>query len=147
MQKERKGQLVRKVVIMAVAIATAIAAIIAIVGIVEIRNTYHEMVEEVLITATSQADSEFTMMWDGDWAYEDGVLTKGGEEVYDEYLSTMEALKKETGLEYTIFYNDTRVCTTLKDQSGAYLTDTQASAAVVSEVIGNGQNSYKQNLD
>ncbi|MCR5641283.1 MAG: methyl-accepting chemotaxis protein [Lachnospiraceae bacterium] len=147
MKRERKGHLVGKVIALAVACAVAVGMLIGIVGIVEVRTTYLNMTEEELRAACMQADSEFTKMWDGDWAYDGGVLTKGGQEVYEEYAETLEELKSQTDLEYTIFYNDTRAVTTLKDSSGQLMIGTTASQAVVSEVIGSGKNVYRQNLD
>ena len=86
-------------------------------------------------------------MWDGDWDYKDSVLTKGGEPVYDEYLSTMEELKADTNLEYTIFYNDTRAVTTLKKQgTDEYFINTQASAEVVDTVINGNKVLYKPDM-
>ena len=162
MKKERKGKLVGRVVLFSVVFAGAVGAIIGALGIVEVKNTYFNMVQEELRVACVQADSEFTNVWDGDWSYVDGavckrvivcldvrngILTKGEEEVYDEYLEIMESAKALTGLEYTIFYGDTRACTTLKDGSGNYLVGTTASAAIVEEVIKQGHDAYKQNLD
>ena len=86
-------------------------------------------------------------MWDGDWDYTDSVLTKGGEPVYDEYLTTMEELKADTNLEYTIFYNDTRAVTTLKKQgTDEYFINTQASAEVVDTVIKGNKVLYKPDM-
>ena len=147
MQKERKGKLVGKVVILALAGAIIVGTVIGVVGIMEVKNTYLNMVKEELHVACVQADSEFSSVWDGDWGYEDANLTKGEEEVYEEYVEIMEENKKLTDLEYTIFYGNTRAATTLKDASGNYLVGTTASDAVVNEVITQGQDSYKQNLD
>ncbi|MBP5266371.1 MAG: methyl-accepting chemotaxis protein [Lachnospiraceae bacterium] len=146
MKKERKGQLVKKVVVLAVASAILVGLIIGIVGIVSVRSTYLSMVQEELHSAAAQADSEFTSMWDGPWAYEDGVITKGGEEVYEEYLTTMEGLKEETGLDYSIFYQDQRVITTLRDEKGNYILDEKASASVVEEVIKKKSTAYHTDL-
>ncbi len=146
MKKERKGQLVRKIVVLAVISAIAVGLMIGIVGIVSVRSTYLNMVEDELHSAAAQADSEFTSMWDGDWAYENGVITKGGEEVYDEYLETMEGLKEETGLDYSLFYQENRVVTTLRDEQGNYLLDEKASDRVINEVIKANAQAYYTDL-
>ncbi len=145
--KERKGKLIGKIVFVLDLAAAVGCVLLTVIGIVEIRNTYLAMVEDELRTAVTIADSEFTKMWDGDWDYDGTILTKGGEPVYDEYLETMEALKSETNLEYTIFYEDTRVITTIKKQgSNEYLTNTQASSEVTSQVIGNNSILYKSGM-
>ena len=147
MNKTRKGRLVGKVVFLAVMCAIVVGSAIGIVGIVEVRNTYLGMVKEELHTACIQADSEFSSMWDGDWAYDGETLTKGGEEVYEEYYESMVSMKEETNLEYTIFYGDTRAVTTLTDTSGNSMVGTTASAAIVDEVIKGGNTAYRTNLN
>ena len=145
--KQRKGKLIGNVVGIS-CIAAAIGCIIlTIIGMREVRETYLDMTKEELHTAVTIADSEFTKMWDGDWEYDGTTITKGGEEVYEEYLATMEELKAETNLEYTIFYNDTRVVTTIKKQgTNDYLINTQASQEVVDTVIKGNQPLYKPSL-
>ena len=144
---EKRGSLIGRIMAIATIAATIGGLLLTILGITEVRSLYLKTTKEELHTAVSQADSEFTKMWDGDWEYDGTTLTKGGEPVYDEYLATMESLKKETNLEYTIFYHDTRVVTTLrKDGTGDYLINTQASQEVTNEVINNGQYTYKPNF-
>ena len=106
--KQRKGKLIGQVVGISCIAAAVGCIILSIIGMKEVKDTYLDMTEEELHTAVTIANSEFTNMWDGDWDYKDSVLTKGGEPVYDECLTTMEKLKADTNLEYTIFYNDTR---------------------------------------
>ena len=147
MKKERKGQLVGRVVVLSLVCAIVVGVIIGMVGILEVRTTYLNMVQEELHTACIQANSEFDSMRDGDWAYENGELTKGGEPVYEEYTDTVNEMKAETNLQYTIFYNDTRVVTTLKDESGKEMIGTTASSDVVQKVVGAGEDVYAQGLD
>ena len=145
--KQRKGKLIGQVVGISCIAAAVGCIILSIIGMKEVKDTYLDMTEEELHTAVTIANSEFTNMWDGDWDYKDSVLTKGGEPVYDEYLTTMEELKADTNLEYTIFYNDTRVVTTLKKQgTDEYFINTQASAEVVDTVINGNKVLYKPDM-
>ena len=145
--KQRKGKLIGQVVGISCIAAAVGCIILSIIGMKEVKDTYLDMTEEELHTAVTIANSEFTNMWDGDWDYKDSVLTKGGEPVYDEYLTTMEELKADTNLEYTIFYNDTRAVTTLKKQgTDEYFINTQASAEVVNTVIKGNKVLYKPDM-
>ncbi|MBE5918205.1 MAG: methyl-accepting chemotaxis protein [Pseudobutyrivibrio ruminis] len=145
--KQRKGKLIGQVVGISCIAAAVGCIILSIIGMKEVKDTYLDMTEEELHTAVTIANSEFTNMWDGDWDYKDSVLTKGGEPVYDEYLTAMEELKADTNLEYTIFYNDTRAVTTLKKQgTDEYFINTQASAEVVDTVIKGNKVLYKPDM-
>lgn len=148
--KQRRGKLIGRVVLISCVAAAIGCIILTIIGIREVRKTYLDMAREELHTAVTIADSEFTMMWDGDWEW-DGTtgttITKGGEPVYEEYLETMETLKSKTGLEYTIFFGDTRVITTIKKAgTDDYFIDSQASAEVVKTVIEGNAELYKPGL-
>ncbi|MBR1622540.1 MAG: cache domain-containing protein [Pseudobutyrivibrio sp.] len=133
---KRKGKLIGKVVTILSAAAAIGCILLTIIGIREVSDTYLDMTEEELHTAVTIADSVFTKMWDGDWEWDGTTITKGGEPVYEEYLETMEDLKSQTGLEYTIFYNDTRVITTIKKQgTNEYFINSQASSEETNTVI------------
>lgn len=61
------------------------------------------------------------------------ALRKGEEFlVIQEYL---ECIKKETGLDVSLFYGDLRMVTTLKDEDGNSLQGTSANSAISAEVI------------
>ena len=144
---KRKGKLIGKVVTILSAAAAIGCILLTIIGIREVSDTYLDMTEEELHTAVTIADSVFTKMWDGDWEWDGTTITKGGEPVYEEYLETMEDLKSQTGLEYTIFYNDTRVITTIKKQgTNEYFINSQASSEETNTVIKGNSVLYKPGM-
>ncbi len=145
--KQRKGKLIGQVVGISCVAAAIGFIILSIIGMREVRVTYLDMTQEELHTAVTITASEFTKMWDGDWEYDGTTLTKGGEPVYDEYLATMEELKDQTGLEYTIFYGDKRAVTTIKKQgTNDYFINSKASEEVVNKVIKGNQTLYKPGM-
>lgn len=139
--KERKGQLITKVIFIAVGAIIAISLVLVIVSGVEIKKTYDELVSETLKTACEHLDSEMSNIWDGDWEYIDGHVYKGGQDVHDEYQKLINELKSKTGLDYTIFIGQTRRITTLTGTEG-----TDAAAAVISATLNGGQEYLGKNL-
>ncbi len=139
-------KLIRKIMVMAVGMATGVALLLAVMGIVKVKNTYLKMAEEELHVAAFQYESQIASTWDGEWGYDNGDLTKGGVSVTEEYLELMQDIKNETDIDFTIFYGDTRVLTTLKDQSGAYIIGTQASDQVKAEVLNSGKQYMAKNI-
>ena len=101
--RERKGKLVQKLIIAAVAAIVGVSIVLVIISSLSINNTYDEMVQEELLLAVEQLNSEMSNVWDGEWEYTDGVLTKGGENVMAEYEEIMDELKASTGVEYSLF--------------------------------------------
>ncbi len=138
--RERKGKLIQKLIIAAVAAIAVVATALTIISGVEIDKTYTSMVNEELLLAVEQLNSEMSNVWDGDWSYVDGVVYKGEENVMAEYEEIMDELKSMTGVEYSIFCGKERVITTLKDSSGKKATGYNISDKVATAVLTNQQN-------
>ena len=135
--RERKGKLVQKLIIAAVAAIVGIATVLTILSGYEINKTYNDMVQEELNVAVEQLGSEMSNVWDGDWSVIDGDVYKGEENVMAEYEEIMDELKANTGIEYSVFYGKERMITTLKDSSGSKATGYNISDTVAGKVLTN----------
>ncbi len=135
----RNGKLVQKLIIAAVAAIIFVAVVLTAISGYEINKTYQSMVQEELLLAVEQLNSEMSNVWDGDWSYVDGRVYKGEEDVMEEYEQLMDDLNVLTGVEYSIFYGKERVITTMKDSSGKKATGYNISDAVASAVLTNKQ--------
>ncbi len=153
---ERKGKIIRKVVSIAIIVMVFLAVSLTVIGVLSIRNTVIEQIEHTLKVATYQLKDELSNEYDGDWAYSDGVLSKGGVDfnetknisLSDELTEQFDGLKKETGLDYTLFFGDTRVLTTvLKAGTSERAVGTPASSAVIAEVLNKGNDYLAENID
>ena len=71
----------------------------------------------------------------GDSSYQ---LYKGDTDITCEY-SLIDAVKANTGMEVTLFYQDTRILTTITNAEGARIIGSAAPEAVVSNVLDSGQ--------
>lgn len=70
---------------------------------------------------------------------EDGLVYKGNHQISENY-EIADKIKKNTDVDITIFYGDTRVATSLKDKdTKERLVGTQASDAVVQKVLKEGK--------
>ncbi len=144
----RKRKLIYKLIFIAVAAMVAIGLVLNIISGYEINKAYNSLAKEELKATTEHLASEMNSVWDGDWAYENEVLTKGGTLVFDEYEELMDELHGMTGIDYTIFYGDTRVITTiLKADSTERLVGTKASDKVISATLKGGEDYYADNLN
>ncbi len=142
----RKGKLIQKLIIAAVAAIVAVSISLTVIGGISVNNTYKDMVEEELKLAVEQLNSEMSNVWDGDWSFVDGIVYKGEENIMEEYENIMDELKAQTGVEYSIFYGSERVVTTMKDSSGKKATGYKVSDAIVSHVISSKQEYYVQTM-
>ncbi|WP_051197406.1 methyl-accepting chemotaxis protein [Butyrivibrio sp. MB2005] len=139
--KIRKGKLIQKLILVAIAAIIAISAILTIISIVELKKTYDTMVEEELKVAAEHLQSEMDSVWDGDWSYDGTSLFKGEQNVMEEYEELMDALNEKTGIQYALFYMDERVITTLQE-NGQRLVGFKSDASTSEQVIQNKHEYY-----
>ncbi len=144
---KRNRKLVGNIIVISVAAAAVLALILVIFGVRSISEAYVSSYEEELHTAAVQMQNEFTNEWDGDWEFTDGILKKGGVEVYEESRKQLDELEAETGLEYTICYGKTRVISTLTDENGNTMEGKDVSDEVNEAVVNKGQDYLAENID
>ena len=154
---KRRGKLITRLVVMWL-LSVAIAGLILVcVGVVQVRKAYIEMYEDELQSCAVHIGDQMEHEYDGDWYLdENGNISKGdslnphdpGRNLYEEYLEQMEEIKAKTGLDYTIYYGDTSVITTMKDPaSGDYDTGAKAEAEAVTNTLNGGQGFLDTNIE
>ena len=138
---ERNQQLVVKLVLIAIASVVVTAVVLIVISAAEISSTYEKLVMEELKATAEHLDSAVSSMNDeGDWEMVDGVLLKGGDIIEEELETMIDKLHADTGIDYTIFYGDTRRLTTIyKEGTNQKLVGTKASDAVIADVLKGGK--------
>ncbi|MBO4377170.1 MAG: methyl-accepting chemotaxis protein [Lachnospiraceae bacterium] len=146
--KEKKSLgLILKLVIIALAAVVVTVIAMVLISRSQLKSTYENLIKEELKVACEEMDSKFSYEYDGDWSLEGDRLFKGGYEVHDEYMNEMDDIHEATGLEYTIFYGDTRIITTiLKSDGSGRLVGTQATDAVINQTLKGGQDFLGTNV-
>lgn len=96
-------------------------------------------VEKELNTNVDMLTIIFDEAYPGDWEIKDGKLYKGNAEINNNF-QIVDEIKEKTNMYATIFMNDTRVTTNIKDESGNRSVGTKASETVIEAVLKNGQN-------
>lgn len=144
--KKFSQQIILKIIALSIAslILTAL-----ILNVFSAKNTKHMVfsltAEELKVTAY-HLDDEFEHEYDGDWAYDGNILKKGEVDVTEILKEQIESLSQKTGLDYTLFYHDTRIFTTLTDKNGKNLAGTKISEDIFNTVFKDGNDYYSHNL-
>lgn len=85
----------------------------------------------------------FTIVFDekypGDWEVKGDKLYKGNSEINNDF-NVVDEVKNRTNMYATIFMNDTRVTTNVKDKDGKRSIGTKANEQVVNTVLKSGEN-------
>ncbi|SEA56394.1 methyl-accepting chemotaxis protein [Pseudobutyrivibrio sp. ACV-2] len=146
MKKNKK--LVRKVLHFATLLAILMAFALSAVGLTYIQKAYYDSFADELYTSALFVQDELNNEWEGDWSVtSSGNILKGNYALHDDFQAQIDSLHEKTGVNFTVFYGDTRYITSLVDSStGARMEGTQASATVVEKVLNGGESYLATNV-
>lgn len=119
-----------------------------IVGITATRNMREGMKQEMMYALETEAHSLeqlYNSVNDDAYSVSGDKLMKGSFNVTDE-TDFLDSLVEGTEMQVTLFYGDTRMATTLKDQSGKRLTGTKADESVARAVTQDGRTVEDYNI-
>ncbi|NLL78569.1 MAG: hypothetical protein GX234_01950 [Clostridiales bacterium] len=89
---------------------------------------------------------KFSIIWQrGDYEYRDGELYKG-ERNLSQSTEILDEIKKNTNLEVTIFWQDTRMATTILDENGNRAVGTKLDASVAADILA-GKSEYVKSIN
>lgn len=122
-------------------IVLASVAVIVVLTLSIVRFTYYEInslmfseKNQELLNYSNMGLELYNALDDGEWSIIDGMLYKGNVIINENY-EVIDTFTKGTQVLVTIFQNDVRVATNVKDESGNRQIGTRASEAVVQQVI------------
>lgn len=78
---------------------------------------------------------------------ENGDLWKGESLNISEAVEIVDHIKNKTGMDVTIFWNDTRILTSIKNEAGERQIHTKASNAVINKVLKQGEYYLDRNVE
>ncbi|MDE6433629.1 MAG: diguanylate cyclase [Lachnospiraceae bacterium] len=118
--------------------------LIVVFGIFLIYGFYSESIHNELAATTHMMIDCLDLTVRGDYAYEDGMLIKGDINITDSTM--LYRIKEETEIDTTIFWEDTRILTTVQSESGVSAVGTKASPDIIEHVLENGENYFSKNV-
>lgn len=107
-------------------------------------------VKHELANLSNVASTTFDMIFPGDYAKysaSEGILVTKGNIILNDNYDFLDTLKEQTNVDYTIFYGDMRIITTLHSTEGTRLSGTTASSTIVADVIGKGSPVFYANVE
>lgn len=107
----------------------------------------HAEVKQELRSVASNVIAMFDIACPGDYELLGETsyrLHKGGIDITNDYR-IIDRVKEDTGLEVTLFYQDTRILTTIQNASGARIIGTGAPEIVLKDVLTGGEPHFYDN--
>lgn len=143
-KKKKKGLMWRLLLIAVIPMLLA-GTLAMVFGMLALTDSLQKQIYEELKTVTYTVSGLLEEVDDGGYKEESGIVSKGDYQLTDNY-DFLDKIKEENGLEITIFYGDTRILTTIFNDSGERVIGTKASENVIDKVIRGGQD-YKGSMD
>jgi methyl-accepting chemotaxis protein len=114
----------------------------------KIQNGIYEQAYNGMHATTLAVRNTFEIGTPGEYHLdENGQLWKGDTLNISQALNIADSIKSSTGMEFTIFYKDTRYLTSITDEKGNRQINTKASEKVVNQVLNKGLDYYDTNVN
>ena len=137
--KKRKGfKLTTKLLLLMNLPIFAVAIIAVLISAYKQQRLAESMTKQEMHSAASSILQVYNSETDGDYSYSDGSFRKGITPLTGNY-TIIDNIKQETGIDVTIAYNNTRVLTTIKDDTGNRVIGSEVDSRVM-DVIQSGKN-------
>lgn len=127
-----------KISLIAISMVLALSAVYVIYYSSSTKTLMHNKTTVELEQYSDLGFELLDTMYPGEWAIQDGQLIKG-DVVLNDNNEVVDRVTGDTVILATIFQGDTRIATTVSDETGKRMTGTQASDAVVQTVLKNGE--------
>ncbi len=137
---KRKGQLNRSLQIISVFPLLILGLIITAFSYTTVASAMHREVSTELKNIAQSVALTYNLLYPGDYHLEGTksyVLFKGEQPISLDH-SILDTMKTNTQAEITLFYNDTRILTTIRDINGERIIGTGVNKRIVNDVLETG---------
>lgn len=141
MEKKKRGHLYRKLQALSIVPLLVLGIVVALFGMRIFISSMHAVVEEELSAIADTVVLTYDTLYPGDYeligevAYD---LVKGEQVLTGDY-TLLDSLKEKTGFDLTLFYQDTRILTTIYGQNGMRIVGSGAHDKIIAEVLEGGE--------
>lgn len=146
-KKDRKKEksIRTKLIAMVLLPIVVLSLMIISIGMTLLYHFYTQSIRNELTAATNIVLDCLNLTVRGDYDYESGMLMKGDLNITDSTM--LYRVKEKSQIDITIFWQDTRVLSTVSNQYGVSAVGTKASGDVVEAVLKKGECYYSTSLD
>ena len=143
----QKGKLYRSLHAMSVVPMLVLGLVITIFAYQTVKNAMHAEVRTELKNIVNTVIMTYDLLYPGDYHLEgqDAYVLLKGENVLNGNYDIIDRLKVETETEITLFYQDTRILTTICDDENGRIIGTGVNTRIVQDVLLGGQSHFYTN--
>lgn len=143
--KKKEKSIRTKLIAMVLLPIVILSLMIISIGMALLYHFYTQSVRNELTATTNIVLDCLNLTVRGDYAYESGMLMKGDLNITDSTM--LYRVKEKSQIDITIFWQDTRILSTVSNRYGVSAVGTKASGDVVEAVLERGECYYSTSLD
>ncbi|HEX3078238.1 MAG TPA: methyl-accepting chemotaxis protein, partial [Lachnospiraceae bacterium] len=144
---KRKGlKFLAKMLLIVVTPAVIITIVSMFISMYKLNGFSEVLLKDQFISLSESIKQIYSNSSYGDYTVQNGMFMKGGMKLSDNF-EVVDKIKETTGNDVTIFFGDTRMVTSISDESGNRIVNTKASDKVVKEVLENGKSYFAMSVD
>ncbi len=148
MKTKRKGKIAYVLLAINIIPLAFLGITILLLGSSMFTRAMYQEVEIELRNVCRNLDTTYDTLYPGDYTLTGGSsyrLYKGDQDITGD-CTLIDQFKRNTGLDITLFYQDTRILTTIVDNNGVRITGSGAPSAVMEDVFVTGTAKFYTNV-
>lgn len=149
MNRKNKGRLLYHMLMISILPLCLLGLVILVLGSYLFTQTMYDEISHELECVALNTETLFDTAFPGDYELAGETafrLYKGGADITNDY-HIIDKVKADTGMEITLFYQDTRILTTISSSDGNLIVGTGASERIRSEVLAAGEAHFYDNAE
>lgn len=143
--KKKEGSIRTRLAVMVLLPVLTLGFTIIFIGILLLYRLYSQSIQNELTATTNVILDCLNTTVRGDYTYESGMLLKGEMNITDSTM--LYHIKEKSLIDTTVFWQDTRILSTVSNEYGVSAVGTKASRDVVEAVLERGECYYSTNLN
>lgn len=145
-KKKKSTGLIVKILGMSIIPVLALGVILAVYSNIILTNSLENRVASELTNAAIALEKMYSEGITGSYIQSpSGDVYKGMTKISDN-TTMIDSFKERTGIDCTVVYHDTRVATTIENESGERIVGTTVSEAVVERVLNNAEDYFDNDI-
>ncbi|MBE5847506.1 MAG: diguanylate cyclase [Lachnospiraceae bacterium] len=149
MIKKQSYGLFKAMLAMVILPMIVLSLVVSAFGVGRFRSVIYDEVQDGLRNVCEMTLGSYNIMYPGDFhleGEEKKIFYKGDTPLNGDH-ALLNEIRKDTGTDITIFYYDTRILTTIKNEEDAEIVGTGSSAIVMRDVYQNGGDGFYPGVD
>lgn len=149
MIKKQSYGLFKAMLAMVILPMIVLSLVVSAFGVGRFRSVIYDEVQAGLRNICAMTLGSYNIMYPGDFhleGEEKKIFYKGDTPLNGDH-ALLNEIRKDTGTDITIFYYDTRILTTIKNEEDAEIVGTGSSAIVMRDVYQNGGDGFYPGVD